>query len=166
MPINSAQVDEIDTTLLQLLQQDSRTTIRSLAESVGLSPSGCLRRIQLLEERGVISSYGARLNPEAVGLGMRAFIRVSLAKNDRPALDAFLADVDRWPEVLACYATTGDADYLLHVIGPDLSALRDYVMNRLTAHPAVANVNTSVVLEVAKTTEHLPLQHLSAEPAA
>lgn len=161
-----AKLDEIDVTLLRLLQDDSRTTIRTLAEAVGLSPSGCLRRIQVMEEAGVITGYRAALDTEAIGLTLQAFIRVDLEKNDHGALTRFLSEVQEWPEVLACYAITGESDYLLHVVGADLGALKTFIMQRLTHNVTVSNVNTSVVLDVTKSISQLPLEHLTTGVAS
>jgi len=152
--------DETDARLLQLLQHDGRATVRMLAQEVGLSPSGCMRRIQMLEENGVITGYAAKLTPEAVGLTMQAIVHVELEKTAKTKLHEFYAEVQDWPEVLACYAVTGDCDCILHVAGPDLASLKDFVIERLGSNSSIARVSTSVVLDVPKRSIILPLSHL------
>lgn len=160
----STKLDATDLHLLGELQRDARATTAALAEKVGLSPSGCTRRIQQLESGGLIAGYHAALSADHLRLGLQAFLRVELLRNDRLDLDAFIADMTHWPQVVACYAITGDCDYLLHVVTPDLKAYKEFLMNHLTTSSLVASVNTNIVLSVEKQARELPLDHLVIEP--
>src|SRR5690606_17525969 len=116
----TVELDRTDLRLLALLQQEGRAANAELAARVNLSPSACLRRIQRLEASGVVTGYGARLDPRALGLGLQAFVRVQLEKHGTPGIDRFVAHVQDWEEVVACHALTGDMDSLLHVYVEDL----------------------------------------------
>lgn len=160
--IQNMELDRTDRRILQLLQQDARLTNQDIAERVNLSPSPCLRRIKRLEEAGVIRQYVAMLNPASVGLGVLAYISVKLEKlshsdGGKSPLDTFRAAVNTWPEVVACYAMTGDMDYLLRIHVADLDHFSRFVMDKLLKHPAVADVKSSFALERIKDTTALPL---------
>jgi len=160
--IKNLELDRTDRRILQLLQQDARLTNQDIAERVNLSPSPCLRRIKRLEEAGVIRQYVALLHPGSVGLGVLAYISLKLEKlshseGGKSPLDTFSAAVNTWPEVVACYAMTGDMDYLLRVHVADLDHFSRFVMDKLLKHPAVADVKSSFALERIKDTTALPL---------
>ena len=157
----TTSLDETDLKLVELLQLDGRATVRTLAEQVGLSASGCMRRIQALEESGVIVGYKARVDAEKLGLTLQAFVHVGLVKHDKQQLTSFLEDASRWPEVIACYLTTGQTDYLLHVVVRDLAALKAFMMDRLTDSAAIAHLSTTIVLEVAKSSGNFSLEPLA-----
>ncbi len=106
-------LDKTDLKILQVLQENGRLTNVELSERVALSPSPCLRRLKQLEDAGIIRRYAALLSPVAVQLGLQAFIRVSINKASE-ARDHFSDAVQTWPEVLSCFALTGETDYLLH----------------------------------------------------
>ncbi|UCE31471.1 MAG: Lrp/AsnC family transcriptional regulator [Burkholderiales bacterium] len=156
------QLDRIDLRILDCLQHDGRLTNQELAERVSLSPSPCLRRVRRLEEAGVISRYVALLDAQALGLGLLAYVNVklekrALAQGGRYAFDDFRDAVRDWPEVLACYATTGDSDYLMRVHVRDLAHFSRFVMDTLLKYPGVLDVRSSFALERIKDTTALPL---------
>jgi len=153
--------DRTDRKILELLQQDGRLTNVELAEQVALSPSPCLRRVRALEEAGVIKRYVALLDPGQVGLALLAYVSVKLEKRGQMPIDAFSRAVRSWPEVVACYAMTGDMDYLLRVQVEDLDHFSRFVMNQLLKQPGVLDVKSNFVLERIKETTALPLGHLS-----
>jgi len=111
----SIALDRTDLRILEVLQQQGRLSNQEIAERVALSPSPCLRRIKRLEEGGVIRQYVALVEPEAVGLGLLAYVSVKLEKRGKMPVEDFAARVQGWPEVSACYAMTGEMDYLLRV---------------------------------------------------
>ena len=143
------------------LQRDGRATNADIASRVNLSPSACLRRIQRLEPSGVIVGYGARLDPEAIGLGLQAFVRVQLEKHGQHTMEPFAQAVQDWDEVVACHALTGDMDYLLHVVVPDLDRFSAFLLDKLLNSAGVADVNSSFVLRTVKQTGAMPLEHLA-----
>lgn len=154
-------LDRTDLRLLALLQQDGRATNAEIAAQVNLSASACLRRIQRLEADGVISGYAALVDPQAVGLGLQAFVRVQLEKHGQAEVDHFVARVQSWSEVVACHALTGDMDYLLHVVVGDLEHFSRFLLDKLLNQAGVADVNSSFVLRTVKQTRELPLDRVT-----
>lgn len=150
-------LDRTDLQLLAALQADGRLTNAELAERVHLSPSACLRRVQRLERDGVVAGYAARVDPERLGLGLQAFVRVQLARHDAAAIAAFTGLVEQWDEVIACHALTGDMDYLLHVAVRDLEHFSRFLLDRLLNDAGVADVNSSFVLRTVKAFRGFPL---------
>ncbi|MDX1820394.1 MAG: Lrp/AsnC family transcriptional regulator [Paracoccaceae bacterium] len=138
--------DDIDQRILTLLQQDSRISNVDLADRVGLSPSSCWRRVKALEESGIIRQYTVALDDEKQGLGFGAIVHVHLTRHDPDQLDAFIRAVRNRPEIRACYATTGQADYHLHVVCADIEAYNQFLERVLFRIPAVASAQTNVVL--------------------
>jgi Lrp/AsnC family transcriptional regulator, leucine-responsive regulatory protein len=153
-------LDRTDLSLLSLLQKEGRLSNALLAERVNLSPSACLRRVQRLEESGVIEGYGARLSTEKLSIGLQAFVRVQLAKHDAESIATFVGHIGNWDEVIACFALTGEMDYLLHVMVQDLQHFSQFLLDRLLNNAGVADVNSSFVLRVVKPHEGVPLSHL------
>ena len=156
----AAEFDRTDLRLLALLQRQGRATNAELAAQVNLSPSACLRRIQRLEATGVVSGYAARLDPQVLGLGLQAFVRVQLEKHGSAGIDRFVERVQGWDEVVACHALTGDMDYLLHVYVRDLEHFSHFLLDRLLNDSGVADVNSSFVLRTVKGFTGLPLPGL------
>ena len=158
-------LDKTDRKILAILQADGRLTNQEIADRVNLSPSPCLRRIKRLEENGVIRQYVALLAPERIGLGLLAYVNVRLEKHsDAPGAGGsrspradFAAAVENWPEVVACYAMTGEMDYLLRVHVEDMEHFSNFMMDTLLRHPAVLDVKSSFALKRIKDTTALPL---------
>lgn len=156
----SLTLDKTDLRILAELQLNGRLTNVELAERVALSPSPCLRRLKQLEESGVISQYVALLDPSKVGLGLQAFVRVMLEKRGNSHNQTFVDAVQRWPEVINCYAMTGEMDYLLQVYFEDMDHFSRFVMNELLQQQGVEDVKSSFVLKEFKRTTSLPLNHM------
>jgi Lrp/AsnC family leucine-responsive transcriptional regulator len=159
------ELDKIDKKILAILQVDGRLSNQEVAERVNLSPSPCLRRIKRLEETGVIRKYVALIAPEKIGLGLLAYVNVRLEKHTdtpskggarSPRID-FSASVEQWSEVVACYAMTGEMDYLLRVRVEDMNHFSRFMMDTLLRHPAVLDVKSSFALQEIKDTTALPL---------
>ena len=154
----AAALDRTDLRLLALLQRAGRASNADLAAQVNLSPSACLRRIQRLESAGVVAGYAARLDPQALGLGLQAFVRVQLEKHGAPGIERFVRAVQDWDEVVACHALTGDMDYLLHVVVGGLEHFSRFLLDKLLAQAEVADVNSSFVLRTVKRAQGLSLR--------
>jgi DNA-binding Lrp family transcriptional regulator len=150
-------LDEIDRRILEVLQDDARISNVELASRVGLSPSPCLRRVRELEERAVVRRYVALLDPVAVGLGVSVFVQVSLERQAEKGLETFESRILARPEVLECYLMTGDADYLVRVVVPDVAAFERFLLDHLTRIPGVASVKSSFALKQVKYRTSLPL---------
>ena len=166
-------LDKTDRKILAILQADGRLSNQDVAEQVSLSPSPCLRRIKRLEEAGVIRQYVALVEPEMIGLGLLAYVNVRLEKHSgttgpataralalatehSPRTD-FAVSVGQWPEVVACYAMTGEMDYLLRIHVEDMEHFSRFMMATLLRHPAVLDVKSSFALQRIKDTTALPL---------
>ena len=150
-------LDKIDLQLLNLLQSNGRLTNAELAEKVNLSASPCLRRVRALEEAGYIKQYVALLDPQKLGLGLLAYVTVKLDRKGRSTSEAFARAVQAWPEVVACFAMTGDMDYLMRVHVEDLAHFSRFIMDQVLKRPEVADVKSSFALERVKETTALPL---------
>jgi Lrp/AsnC family leucine-responsive transcriptional regulator len=159
-------LDKTDRKILAVLQSDGRLTNQEVAERVSLSPSPCLRRIRRLEVSGVIRQYVALLEPHSIGLGLLAYVNVRLEKHGEGGPSSrtsasprsnFATSVGHWPEVVACYAMTGEMDYLLRVHVEDMAHFSRFMMETLLRHPAVLNVKSSFALQRIKDTTALPL---------
>ena len=152
-----APLDRIDLRILALLQSNGRASNTEIATAVNLSASACLRRIQRLETDGVIAGYAAQVDPQALGLGLQAFVRVQLEKHGSTAVQHFVESVQSWSEVVACHALTGEMDYLLHIVVSDLEHFSRFLLDRLLNETGVADVNSSFVLHTVKQTRELPI---------
>jgi Lrp/AsnC family leucine-responsive transcriptional regulator len=150
-------LDAIDYRILDRLQDDARLTNVDLAKAVNLSPSPCLARVRALEADGLISRYVTLLNPVKMGLTVSVFMQVSLEKQVQSALEIFERAIRDRPEVMECYLMTGDADYLLRVVVPDVPALERFILDFLTKVPGVGNIRSSFALKQVKYKTALPL---------
>jgi DNA-binding Lrp family transcriptional regulator len=153
----SSSLDSLDLRLLAALQEDGAATNATLAEKLGLSASQMSRRRQRLEEDGIIARYRAVIEPQAVGLGVTAFIHVSLNAHSRDNARRFRDLVKLTPAVLEAHALTGEADYLLKVVLRDLRELSALINEALLPHDSVARVRSEIVLETLKSDAALPL---------
>jgi DNA-binding Lrp family transcriptional regulator len=150
-------VDTFDRKILALLQTDARLTNNDLSERVHLSPSQCSRRRQRLEEAGFIKGYRATLDRDRLGFPLVNVISVTLATHNRDNAQRFSELLARLPQVQEAYALTGEMDYFLKVVTPDLKSLADFVNEVLLPHESVQHVKTAIVLQTLKETDALPL---------
>ncbi len=151
------KLDETDKRLLAALQRNGQLTAQELGERLNLSPSQAGRRRQRLEAAGVVTHYAARLDPEALGLDVQAFVQVQLGTHGaKPAQDIARLIATR-PEITSAWTMTGEADYLLRVWAEDLKTLHNLIHDVLLAHPAVARVQSQIVLDQIKRDAPLPL---------
>jgi Lrp/AsnC family leucine-responsive transcriptional regulator len=150
-------LDTTDWKILSLLQSDARISNVKLARAVGLSPSPCLARVRALEQAGYIGRYVSLLDALKVGLKVSVFIQVALEKQVEKALEIFENAICERPEVMECYLMTGEADYLLRVLVPDIQALEAFIMQFLSRVPGVGNIKSSFALKQVKYQTALPL---------
>jgi len=152
------QMDGYDLKILAELQGDGRLTNNELSERIALSPSQCSRRRARLESEGVIHSYRAMLDRSRLGLDLMVVIAVTLATHNRDNAKRFAALIADLPEVLECYALTGEMDYHLKVVTYDLGGLSHFVNDVLLPHESVQHVKTSIVLATLKDCQGLPVR--------
>jgi Lrp/AsnC family transcriptional regulator, leucine-responsive regulatory protein len=158
-------MDEIDRKILKTLQDDARVTNAELADKVGLSAAPCLRRVRALEERGVIRKYVTLLDPGAMNLAVTVFVQISLDLQVEDRLEKFERAIMRRPEVLECYLMTGDSDYLVRVVVPDVAAYERFLKDSLTRIEGVAGIKSSFALKQVKYSTVLPIDR-AGQPAA
>jgi len=157
------ELDAIDRRILGHLQDNARISNVDLAARVGISPSPCWRRVRDLEASGVIASYVTLVDPASIGLRVSVFVSVSLEKQVEPALEVFQNAIRGRPEVMECYLMTGESDFLLRVVVPDLMAYERFLMEHLTRVPGIASIKSSFALKQVKYRTALPLDHAGAE---
>lgn len=151
------KLDRADRALLDVLQKEGVVTAETLGRQLGLSASQAGRRRARLEAAGVIRGYGARLDADAVGLGVQAFVQVQMAVHDPDAARPFARVVEVQPEIVAAWTLTGEADYLLRIRCEGLAALNRLIHEVLLPHPAVARVQSQIVMAELKADAPLPL---------
>ena len=140
-------VDAVDRAILELLAADARITNQRLAERVGVAPSTALARLRSLRDRGVIRGFHAEVDLAALGRPLQALIAVQLRVHTREQIDAFTSVVRELPGVLMVFHLTGVTDYLIWVAAADAQDLREFVVDHLATHPAVAHAETSLIYE-------------------
>lgn len=149
-------MDEIDKRLLHALQRNAHLTAQELGDALNLSPSQAGRRRQRLEAEGYIQGYRAQLDPAQVGLNVQAFVQVQLDTHGPEQSKSFARLIELRSEVISAWTLTGEADYLLRVYCTDLPALNQLIHEVLLPHPAVARVQSQIVMDQVKADAPLP----------
>ena len=144
------ELDDIDRRIVAALQADGRLPMVDLADKVGLSPTPCQRRVKRLEEEGVIARYAALVAPGALGFELQAMVQVTLDDHSEKTVEAFEAAIRARSEVVACYAMTGDMDFLLIVQARDLASFSDFAMKALLRLPGVRGTRSSFIMQAIK----------------
>ena len=152
-----ARLDAIDWKILGELQADGRMTNVELARRVGISAPPCLRRVRALEEAGVIEGYRALVDEKALGFDVTAFVFIGLNSQAEADLSAFEERVKAWPIVRVCHMLSGENDFMLTCVAPDLRAFQNFVINELTKAPQVGSVRTSLVIRRVKNEPAVPV---------
>lgn len=155
-----AQLDAIDHRIVAELQADARLSNVVLADRIGLSPSPCLRRVKRLEREGYIEGYRAALRRDRVGLGFSAFVSVKIDGHANERALTFEEAVSALPEVIACHLVSGEADYFLEVVVPDLEHYQAFLVNKLLNLSIIREVRSNIAIQTVKAGAPLPLSHL------
>ena len=150
-------MDAIDLRILEQLQHNARISNVDLARAVNLSPSPCLARVRTLESAGYVQRYVTLLDPKKLGITVSVLVQVTLERQIESALELFEKAVRDRPEVMECYLMTGDADYLLRVLVPDVPAFERFILDFLSRVPGVGNIKSSFALKQVKYQTALPL---------
>ena len=158
--IEDLLLDKFDIALLTALQHDASATHQQLGEAIHLSPSQVSRRIARLHSSGIIGRTVALLNPARIGLGVRAISYVTLARHGEDEGAAFEHEMAAFPEVLECFAVTGESDYILQIVAASLGDLSESVLRRLTRIKGVNSIRSNIVLQSIKSSTELPLAQL------
>jgi Lrp/AsnC family transcriptional regulator len=158
-------MDETDRKILGLLQEDLSLPVAEIAERVGLSATPCWRRIQKLEESGVIRKRVALLDGEKLNVGVTVFVAVRTNEHSAEWLEQFARAVSEFPEVVEFYRMSGDIDYLIRLVVPDIAAY-DAFYRRLIAKVRLSDVSSSFAMEEIKYTTALPLGYIRSRGAA
>ena len=156
--MQETELDATDRRILAHLQQHGRVSNLELAEAVHLSPAQCHRRHRRLEERGLIRRYEARLDAARLGLGVMAYVHVTMERGHIREVMKFRDIVAGMSQVQECYAVTGDFDYVLKVVARDLKLLSDFLLKTLALLPGVNAVRSSICLDEVKCTGALPIE--------
>jgi len=144
------KLDSIDKKIIHLLQENGRITNNELANRIGLTTTPTLERVKRLEREGVIKGYTAWIDRELIGKGLTVFCSIKLSVHKLGKINEFKNSMDGLSEVLACYNTTGEYDYLLHVVVSDTREYEHFLREKLTQVPGVERIYTGIVLSVLK----------------
>lgn len=155
------QLGKQDYSILKVLQKNGRISNRDLARAVSLSPSPTWRRLRSLEDAGVIDHYAAVVRREAVGLSILGFAHVTLHDHNSETVKKFDRAIMDAEPVLECHSTSGEHDYMLKIVAPDMASYQEFLSGYLLTIGVVRTVNTSFVLKQLKSTTVLPLDHVS-----
>ncbi len=153
----SDALDIIDAKILDLIQNDASLSVADIADRVGLSSSPCWRRIKRMEEAGIIKGRVTILDRQSLGLGFEVVANVKLALPSKANLEAFETLVNKWPEVMECMTVTGGVDYIIRITTTDMYAYDNFLREKLLGSALVSDVQSRIVLNVAKRTTALPL---------
>lgn len=151
------KLDSIDRKILELLQANSNITNAQLAQEIGLSPAPTLERVKKLETQGVIKSYHAVVDMASVGLGVSTFVMVSLKGHNKENIDKFTKAIAKIPEVVECHHVTGQADFILKLVAPDIPAYQNLLLEKVTNIEVVDNMQTTIILSTFKDSHVVPL---------
>jgi len=150
-------MDNYDRSILKHLQDDGRMTNLQLAERIHLSAPQTLRRVRILEERKIIRGYVAQVAAESVGLGVTAFVNLSLDREQFRNVREVERNIMAFPDIIECHTISGDFDYILKVVAPDLKSLSQFLTDRLMQVPGVASLRSMICMEEIKPVSSLPI---------
>ncbi len=158
-----SELDTIDRAIVAALQADGRLSNVDLAARIGLSPSPCLRRVKRLEREGYIEAYRAMLQRRRIGLGLTVFVGIKIEGHADARADALQEAIVAMPEIVACHMVSGEADYLIEVVVPDLEHYQRFLLGKLLSLPIIKEVRSNIAIQTLKTAAPLPLDHLAPQ---
>lgn len=154
------QLDKFDRKILLALQKNGRLSNVELAQEIGLSPSPCLRRVRMLQESGIIKGYGAIIDRDEVGLGLEVFVGVKVERHRAAEAVVFREEISKLPKVTMAHLVSGESDFLLHVVVPDLRAYEKFLTEKLLELPGVTDIRSNFAIKNVKPQSPLPMEHL------
>ncbi len=155
--MDKIKLDELDKKIIRILQKEGRLSNKELSERINLTTTPTLERVRRLEKQNVIEGYSATVNKESVGMGFSAFVSITLSVHQLSYMDEFNKAVKSIPEILACYNTTGEGDFLLHIVAKDVKDYEQLMRTKLTTLPDVQRLHTSIVLSTIKEESNIPV---------
>jgi DNA-binding Lrp family transcriptional regulator len=161
---NLAQkLDQVDLSILKILQENSKITNLDLSKKIGLSPAPTLERVKKLELSGIIRSYHASVDPHVIGLSVQTFVLVSLAWHKENALDNFIAKIQQIDEVVECYIITGEADVVMKLVCKDIPSYEKLLFKTLSKIDEIERLKTLMTLSTIKDSKILPFNYEQPE---
>jgi len=148
-------LDGLDRKILQFLEQNARITNKELASQLELSITPVFERVKKLERRGYIKKYVAVLDHEKLNKGMVVFLHIKMQAHNHESIARLMAEAQKLDEVMECYHVTGDNDFLMKVLMPDMKAYEEFVLNKLTKISGIGNINSSIVMSTVKQKTHI-----------
>ncbi len=155
--MTKVKLDSIDKKILEILQTNSNITNAQLAQEIGLSPAPTLERVKKLETAGVIKSYHAVIDIASVGMGVSTFVMVSLKGHNKDNIEKFMKAIRKIDEVVECHHVTGQADFILKIVAPDIPAYQNLMLEKVSNIEVVDNMQTMVILSTFKDSKVVPL---------
>jgi len=153
--------DKIDLKIMKILQENSKITNLDLSKKIGLSPAPTLERVKKLEQSGIIKSYHALVDTQAIGLSVKTFVLVSLAWQKENALNAFLEKIKQIEEITECYIITGEADFLIKIVCKDIPTYEKLLFKTLSQIKEIERLKTLMTLSTVKDSKLLPFNYES-----
>jgi len=151
------KIDKTDLVILEMLQKDASVTVAEIAEAINISQPPCWRRIEQLEEQGIIKRKVALLDPKKLGFNVVVYVEIKLSANGRQHVGGFEKAIREFPQVTECYVMLGRIDFLLRVVTKDIETYEDFFRNHLSQVPGVQEINSMAALTEVKNTTELPL---------
>jgi len=151
------KLDAIDRKILELLQNNSNITNAQLAQEIGLSPAPTLERVKKLENAGVLKSYHAVVDLASVGLGVSTFVMVSLKGHNKENIEKFMKAIRKIDEVVECHHVTGQADFILKIVAPDIPAYQNLMLEKVSNIEVVDSMQSMVILSTFKDSKAVPI---------
>lgn len=151
------KLDATDRRILELLQANSNITNAQLSQEIGLSPAPTLERVKKLENSGVIRSYHAVVDLASIGIGVSTFVTVSLKGHNNDNIQRFIAAIKEIEEVVECHHVTGQADFILRIVAPDIPAYQKLMLEKVSNIEVVDNMQSTVILSTFKDSKVIPI---------
>ncbi len=153
----SYPLDKTDKAILNMLQEDSRVTLKEIARRLNLSTTPIFDRMKKLEKAGIIKKYVALIDPKKIGKNLTVFINISIKEHDKSAINEFVGVITQFPEVMECHHITGNADFLIKLVLSDIEAYNQFILDKLSVIPHIGRVDSKFSLSERKSTTMLTI---------
>ncbi|MEM9888064.1 MAG: Lrp/AsnC family transcriptional regulator [Bacteroidota bacterium] len=150
-------LDQIDKSILRLLQADGKMTMKEISKQLNLSATPIYERIKKMENAGIIEGYVALIDANKIGKKLHAFANISIKDHSRSAIEKFVQEIEAFPEVLECHYVSGNYDFLIKVLVEDMANYNRFIMEQLSAMSNIGKVETLFSLSISKKTTAIPI---------